>query len=95
MPAIDYSKWDLLQSSSDEEDFGTPIPPQSPRQPVTTGPFAVADPYRKCNPQVQREVLRDKKILYKFVREHPCPSEKNLRRWLRSMSDTEKTAPES
>ena len=93
MSTIDYSKWDQLQSSSDEEDFGNPIPPQSPRQPVTTGPFAVADPWQKCNPQVRREVLREGKILYKFVREHPCPSEKSLRRWLRSMSNAEGTVP--
>ncbi|CAE7459872.1 unnamed protein product [Symbiodinium sp. CCMP2592] len=93
MSGIDYSKWDLLQSSSDEEDFGNPIPPQSPRQPITTGPWAVADPWRKCNPLVRREVLREEKILHRFVQEHPCPSEKSLRRWLRSMSGTERIVP--
>ncbi|CAE7341545.1 unnamed protein product [Symbiodinium sp. CCMP2592] len=93
MSGIDYSKWDLLQSSSDEEDFGNPIPPQSPRQPITTGPWAVADPWCKCNPLVRREVLREEKILHRFVQEHPCPSEKSLRRWLRSMSGTERIVP--
>ena len=38
MSAIDYSKWDRFQVSSDEEMFGNPIPPQS--QPITAGPLA-------------------------------------------------------
>lgn len=94
MSAIDYSKWDRFQTSSDEEVFGNPIPPQSPRQPVTTGPFAVADPWARGNPDLRREVNRDEKILQKFVRQHPCPSEKALRDWLRHMSDTPAANPD-
>lgn len=94
MSAIDYSKWDQFQVSSDEEIFGNPIPPQSPRQPVTAGPLAVADPWARGNPQLRREVAREERILQKFVRQHPCPSEKALRRWLRHMSEAPMQNPE-
>ena len=43
--------------------------------------------WARGNPQVRREVAREEKILQKFVRQHPCPSEKALRRWLRHMSE--------
>ena len=37
---------------------------------------------------------RDDKILQKFVRQHPCPSEKALRDWLRRVSDTPAANPD-
>ncbi|CAE7256488.1 unnamed protein product [Symbiodinium sp. CCMP2456] len=93
MSAIDYSRWERLQTSSDEEAFRNPMPPQSPRRPVTTGPFAVADPWVGSSPQVRREVLKEEKVLQKFMQRHPCPSEKALRDWLRSMSSAEVENP--
>ena len=100
MPAIDYSKWDLrFQSSSDEERSSrTPIPPAVT---ATAGDYPARSRWPTPTAHVQsasatRSASETRKILYKFVREHPCPSEKNspttgLRQHERY---AEKTAPE-
>jgi len=74
MPGIDYSKWDKLVDSDDDE----PVAPSRPFS--TSAPEADED---SSDNDLDGEIAMEDAELAEFVREHPCPPEGKVLEWLR------------
>ncbi|CAE7351629.1 unnamed protein product [Symbiodinium sp. CCMP2592] len=94
MAAIDYTRWDHLDSSSDEESFSMPTPPTSPKQPIRPRIFVQPSQPLPLDAELRAQVLREEQELAAFVQRHPCPSENTMKAWLRNAADHEGPAEE-
>ncbi|CAE7425833.1 unnamed protein product [Symbiodinium sp. CCMP2592] len=94
MAAIDYTRWDHPDSSSDEESFSMPTPPTSPKQPIRPSIFVQPSQPLPLDAELRAQVLREEQELAAFVQRHPCPSENTMKAWLRDAADHEGPAEE-
>lgn len=88
MPGIDYSKWDKLDVSDDEELAAPPRPPvRSSAQPKQRQP--PPETWRsRSDEELEAEIAREQAELSRFVREHPCPSAAAVLEWLQDAVQT-------